>query len=731
MTTDRVLLHHPAGEGEYFHPIAPFWTTATHFRIPSIEEALLGEFSSRHPKRHIAEAIFIESLDESAARLQRIGYIDGTASQLRIRLAKELFAEGGGGPKLDRFIQAHGSDGTYVPLGPSRYDEDRNLIQVTTKRYQSRLYPLQIIRRRYPDLKWTLEECVIGGRFAASNDAPPSPLHDAMSQAASRPATLLIMDQCKRLHATEESMEVRDALWFYYLCFFDSMDREMTPLTYPYDNRCFTAYDLPDAMHVLTSIPMCGEQVEPTFVLGKFIQKSLPFAGARRALTEQTAQTIMTNEAFWRVFSSLLYCMLVDTYPEHVSRDRTRCFDVARITAIRRYVSDREAVRASLVCNGTSKETDRNCYVIFTAFRLWMVMMVGNQPHYVDAIRHCLDWTQFEAQVADMARTIRGTLDLSKEDMYVKARAELTRTKGGSAKPKVYRYRKSDATGTILEQLIARQQTNVELDGATKTALLNALIHVPASEWLEPLSLSMMRVHGGLSEADIGAFFQMLDLYRINAKPKEYVHVMARLGDEAVRVSTWYFNVLRILGSIRFEPWQPVSTPTSVYFTICCGKIKTLLGSRQYGIEGVAYDMTRDMYVCTKSFKKVAAYNDDEAILADMIRQEQQPRKRRKYRYFPCNDNPVLHIDLRGLSLVHDGLRYAHCGTCGALHRVVWTGFYGPDYACPECRSAQREYRYTCHTCGKTVTGDNVRTVADPSAVPYPVFRLYYFCRKH
>ena len=74
----------------------------------------------------------------------------------------------------------------------------------------------------------------------------------------------------------------------------------------------------------------------------------------------------------------------------------------------------RERLKESLVrsrYNATVKENDKACNIIFTAFRLWIVHMARNQPHYQLGVASCIDWNAFVEETNSHARTIRRLSD--------------------------------------------------------------------------------------------------------------------------------------------------------------------------------------------------------------------------------------------------------------------------------------------------------------------------------
>jgi hypothetical protein len=423
---------------------------------------------------------------------------------------------------------------------------------------------------------------------------------------------------------------------------------------------------------------------------------------------------------------------------------KDRCFDLQRILKIRRLVSNREALCAAINRkNLSAKENDTGCYIVFTAFRLWLVLMVRNQTHYQEAIAECMDWPVFESQVLQMAESIRALIDLDNEDVFKDVRTHLC---GG--KMRVYRYRPSNLVDTLLSCMMSKLEKKTEggdVSDKIKNHVLNALTHVPRTDWLTPVGLSILRLepYGSVSDSAVLVALKLIKTYyKHNAKPKKLESHLKKMGDYDFKVVCWYFHVLSILGRIDFEPlargmvdkiddamvrsryvlFPGQECPTSafnVFFTLCCGKIKTLLGSGCYGHEDIAYDIERNAFVCAKSQKKVTNYKSDDFAFMEF---ENSARKQRKeFNFMQCKDNPVLSINIRGFMLIYNRQqRYIHCPVCGAFHLYRWQNNHADGYSC--CRKPK--YYYTCHVCGKSL-GDC------PIDVRLDAFQHVYTCKKH
>jgi hypothetical protein len=424
---------------------------------------------------------------------------------------------------------------SYQTLGKSHFDNDRNFIEVEQfERKQIRPYPLEVIRKHFPNLPWIPEEVSLSERDKKEiREDTRYYLKPQWEKNRGYMECLYLMRQMEHCYKGGVEPELQDCLWFYHGCFLDYLcgdDPVLSFKNYPHDNRCFTAWDLPDTFHLLIGIPFWGKQVELTFPVGKFIQKSLPFAGARRQLINRTDGSLNKDEAFWKLFSKLFYCLLLDFYPHFLSSTK-RTFDLKKLTRLRQISEDKTILKQALNLQQTSaKEKDKGCYIVFTAYRLWILLMSHEQKHFRDY--SVINWELFQQKTIEMASTIRES-DLFAEDCFADARETLSKV-NKNPKTKVYRFRKSNVIEMILEKMLQtlekelykREEDKSEIDNAVKTKLLNLLIRVPKEEWMTPLCLSMMRVHGKVSEHTIYLIQKMIDVYYDNAKPKDFDSVL-------------------------------------------------------------------------------------------------------------------------------------------------------------------------------------------------------------
>lgn len=737
---------------------------------------------------------------------------------LRINVAAALGPEDA---KVTRFIDAHlplvrfldhlqdardsvldlkALNQLYQRLGPSRYDEDRNFVQMERTRYKARPSLLETLHKHFPSRPWALEDMV--HHLERSAPAEQVKLVQAVRQAGYDLwptddwvnnklyyAALIIMVQCKELHAMSKNGEVRDALWYYHGCFLDFVyncggmsdtklrtpklnhSRTLMELYYPHENRCFTAYDLPDVFHVIMTIPLLAEHTGDTFKLWKFIQKSLPYCCAGRTLIGHTVDYVNVDEAFWNVFSAVFYCLLMDMYPWDMSSEG-RKFDLRYLMDAKRLTSSKELMvealgrlqfKQGMTSDAFRKENDKGSHIVYTAFRLWVVMMVRGQRHYIDFAGQFINWNDFCKQTFAMADTIRSCALWSK-DPFEHARTILHKTN----ETQVYRYRKGNIVRLILDLLkdklekhLFRHHWYQPMTAQTKENILNLFIRMPQEQWLTPLGLSVLKLdeYGAVTHEGILIMLSLMDIYYDDwAKPKELRLKVDELDTNDLQVFTWFFNIICILQTIQFQPLtrdqvhsidyalkhvhhmlyvgqQLPRHAYSVFITICCNEIRTSKGPKDFGQAGVAYDMVTNRFVCIKGQKKIALHGDltDVGFETETKKNRDQ---RKRFNYIPCKNTPVLDVNLEGFCLIYDGKkRYMHCPKCGAFHEYHVSGWSGSEdgrYRCPDC--IQRKMYHTCAICGDRVTGmSGILDVVDPVAPNgvTDIFQRLYFCKTH
>jgi len=137
-----------------------------------------------------------------------------------------------------------------------------------------------------------------------------------------------------------------------------------------------------------------------------------------------------------------------------------------------------------------------------------------------------------------------------------------------------------------------------------------------------------------------------------------------------------------------------------------------------YGTFGVSYDPHMQTYVCSKKASRAARvrHRPAEAVISLMetdseraknetsTRQKQARAERKEDNSLPCENQPVIPVDLYGAALEVDGDRYLICPGCGQLHIYRDTGWGRDGYRCKGCRDAETQADKTqrCAYCGGT-----------------------------
>jgi hypothetical protein len=226
---------------------------------------------------------------------------------------------------------------------------------------------------------------------------------------------------------------------------------EVSPLEafYPWPARAFHEGDLPNLMPTLMLIALRGEQFVPKFSIGKIINKSLPFACMRRLLTDTTRKAIRSEHHFFRVFSKMMQCMLMGTYPGCRKR-----LDGDTALAVMRICSSKDALIDKL-----SISEDQSCRVIFTAVRAYVCEYGRLNPAYADACNDVIYWHGMVRDTRRMGDIIRET-NLCALDTFAEARVRLERH-GKSSGAIVYRYRDTCVSENLFKIVSKQMEDNV------------------------------------------------------------------------------------------------------------------------------------------------------------------------------------------------------------------------------------------------------------------------------
>jgi hypothetical protein len=391
--------------------------------------------------------------------------------------------------KIKAFVNQHlpliidREKGSYKPLGISEFPDDLAYAKRTTvERIVIKPDPYDEtcdILALAEDIRENWEDERLQSAFLFSNDEFYNPLklkldlNNIRAYSVYCACIYVIQYDCKRFFVQHSLIDL-----FYHCLTNDRMDDQyllgksnIWEKYLPHYARCFTGDDLPDYFHILLQIPLKGQVDVDDFPLMKIILKCMPFACQRRQLLLQieelckdnftnqiTEERFAENEAFWRLFSKIMWCCLSGSY----TRGVTVRADFRKLLRIK-YICDNKNVlldaltrrKAEEQANGNAqilkriqKERENNCLIVFTAFRLYIIHMASYNPHYVEYANEFINWDAFEKETFAMGDIIRGT-NLFCEDVFAEARCLLKKTNKND-KREVYRFRKYSCESAML-----------------------------------------------------------------------------------------------------------------------------------------------------------------------------------------------------------------------------------------------------------------------------------------
>jgi len=274
----------------------------------------------------------------------------------------------------------------------------------------------------------------------------------------------LRVDECwKLIHTKNVATDLADAAWVYILAFIDLFaycrknkrwddefmlkvipSIELSPLEYfyPHPERGFHEGDLPDLFVVMIrDIVGFGDQKEFSNDMGSMMQKCMPFAGQRRNLYG-VIEPATLNKSFWRVFSRIMWCMLMGTYPG--SKDRPS----GKKALLFYNICSRRDLMVQILKPIISQKANRSCTVVFTAFRLYMGYMALENDHFIQVCQFP-NWKAVWDDSMEMARKVRASTYFA-PDLLSDARLNLE-NHIKNAKPQVFRYRKNSLTHKLAD----------------------------------------------------------------------------------------------------------------------------------------------------------------------------------------------------------------------------------------------------------------------------------------
>lgn len=306
------------------------------------------------------------------------------------------------------------------------------------------------------------------------------------------------------------------------------------------------------------------------------------------------------------------------------------------------------------------------------------------------------------------------------------------------------------------------------LDLQCKSAIFNALLKIPSHLRFTRDAFAILRdpKYGGASDRIVDDMVQLVHIYHIKrGVPKEYAMYMKTMRKRDFILAYYYVSMAAQLDRISFVTLDADTVRRTdnamvhrrhrlhedcdhlfdVYVSMCCKRVCTMIGKGRFGERKVAFDMERNLYICTYGIvveEKEDHVSDDEeeeeavvpiqeadeadeediAEITTLLPDEMQsmlgleaPRKKQRkqkistkpldskeefrkqirnqckqFTTIPCGQ-AVIRYNLHGRALIwrvtaQEMVRIQHCPECGSLHHFKTHGFSGAiDYRCPEC----------------------------------------------
>ena len=376
----------------------------------------------------------------------------------------------------DQFIlNSRGKDGTpfvesYVPMGPSRYQDDIMLTTRTLTLVPMAETPTEVFRRTFVDLSLgfsvllkddPLEETIHRIRTMSSrrleklyikksplvNYLPyePKTALDIRNRSVYMACMLILqeIDDIAEKVGGDADLDPELAscvlfslqkykVAFVPLVFFmlnikdtivngGTMDNRVadaqtnshrtTPLQmmYPWPTTGFYCGDLPNLNHTLSFIALWGTQnIKDKVPIVRTMIKSLPFCCQRRKLIENINENCR-EASYWRVFKRLFWCTLTGLYPWSKNRP-----DMCGLLRIYYLCENKDKMMKALkkeseINKGLAKgdKTNHTCHIVFTVFREYFLYLAEQNPGYVKVASQRIKWDEFRTQTIGLSNELR------------------------------------------------------------------------------------------------------------------------------------------------------------------------------------------------------------------------------------------------------------------------------------------------------------------------------------
>lgn len=433
-----MLEHHPNGDGSTLSPIRARYFTYSTWIYPTIEEALLGDFTKINSKRKhkdVARILFTSGLEEGFLKLLETNWLQDSnfnpqllyfvccsgaysmEEMQEIELDEDFVGDYKWNPKIDvtqnpfhmyiwMRVNCTAALSIYhkyrhMDKLHAFWDGHLQLLQHIDSGKTTIDFSLyQSLGRSYHDVDRKYIECT---RYTIlDNDHEDVDLDlDTVDD-----VDLLLMDteedvpeyfykceymleKCRNLFETDpRKARIRQA------CFVDVYSDgtfEETMKYYPYSNRSFTDDDLPDLFPALFQIPLYGLKMDADFgnaFIVRCFQKCLPFASQSRRLAQAVVKEMTVSPAFNNLICKLFWCMLTNMYSSPACPFLTMNY-LLRVD----YICNTPKVL--LVYFKAIKKQDDLCPILRLAFQLYIVKLLETNPWYMEATASYIDWKSY------------------------------------------------------------------------------------------------------------------------------------------------------------------------------------------------------------------------------------------------------------------------------------------------------------------------------------------------
>ena len=229
--------------------------------------------------------------------------------------------------------------------------------------------------------------------------------------------------------------------------------------------RALRAGQLPDYSTLIDGVFYWGVQPTQVFCedgtssqcsqlavdLQRVFDKSNIYSGKRRGLFNTIKKLSKKNDAFYKLFKGVFWCMMVGAYPGNMERPRMRGL-------LRAYEICWKGGDGNLLLTELSKHKNKSSMVIFTAFRLYIQYCMKNNASFCNTVRECIDWDKYVYFTNQGALYMRKDGNFFKENVFENSIGYLDSMDNGNMGMKKfknkYRQKKTLCSAFILQHVL-------------------------------------------------------------------------------------------------------------------------------------------------------------------------------------------------------------------------------------------------------------------------------------